>query len=72
MGEMMVGAERENISLVLIRPSIITSTFKEPFPGWTEGIRLDYQIFYQFHYKYRFMIVFVLQIIFLTKFQFYL
>ncbi|KAJ0247305.1 Fatty acyl-CoA reductase 3 [Hirschfeldia incana] len=39
MGEMMVGENRENISLVLIRPSIITSTFKEPFPGWTEGIR---------------------------------
>uniref|UniRef100_A0A1J3FWS9 Fatty acyl-CoA reductase n=1 Tax=Noccaea caerulescens TaxID=107243 RepID=A0A1J3FWS9_NOCCA len=39
MGEMMVGAKRENISLVLLRPSIITSTFKEPFPGWTEGIR---------------------------------
>ncbi|VVB10469.1 unnamed protein product [Arabis nemorensis] len=39
MGEMIVGEKRENISLVLIRPSIITSTFKEPFPGWTEGIR---------------------------------
>ncbi|KFK30008.1 hypothetical protein AALP_AA7G205800 [Arabis alpina] len=39
MGEMIVGVKRENISLVLIRPSIITSTFKEPFPGWTEGIR---------------------------------
>lgn len=39
MGEMMVGEKKDNISLVLIRPSIITSTFKEPFPGWTEGIR---------------------------------
>ncbi|XP_010447195.1 PREDICTED: fatty acyl-CoA reductase 3-like [Camelina sativa] len=39
MGEMVVGAKRENISLVMLRPSIITSTFKEPFPGWTEGIR---------------------------------
>ncbi|KAL9289041.1 Fatty acyl-CoA reductase 3 [Arabidopsis thaliana] len=39
MGEMMVGTKRENLSLVLLRPSIITSTFKEPFPGWTEGIR---------------------------------
>lgn len=42
MGEMMVGEKRDNISLVLIRPSIITSTFKEPFPGWTEGIRLGH------------------------------
>ncbi|ESQ53764.1 hypothetical protein EUTSA_v10025005mg [Eutrema salsugineum] len=39
MGEMLVGTKRGNISLVLLRPSIITSTFKEPFPGWTEGIR---------------------------------
>ncbi|KAG2243737.1 hypothetical protein Bca52824_094419 [Brassica carinata] len=39
MGEMIVGAKRENLSLALIRPSIITSTIKEPFPGWTEGIR---------------------------------
>ncbi|ESQ37562.1 hypothetical protein EUTSA_v10002497mg [Eutrema salsugineum] len=39
MGEMMVGATRENMSLVILRPSIISSTFKEPFPGWTEGIR---------------------------------
>ncbi|CAH2076972.1 unnamed protein product [Thlaspi arvense] len=39
MGEMMLGEARENISLAVLRPSIITSTFKEPFPGWTEGIR---------------------------------
>ncbi|CAH8267400.1 unnamed protein product [Arabidopsis lyrata] len=39
MGEMIVGVKRENMSVVIIRPSIITSTFKEPFPGWTEGIR---------------------------------
>ncbi|EOA16515.1 hypothetical protein CARUB_v10004673mg [Capsella rubella] len=39
MGEMVVGAKRGNISLVLLRPSIITSTFKEPFSGWTEGVR---------------------------------
>ncbi|KAG7564432.1 Male sterility NAD-binding [Arabidopsis suecica] len=39
MGEMIVGVKRENMSVVIIRPSIITSTFKEPFPDWTEGIR---------------------------------
>ncbi|EOA12276.1 hypothetical protein CARUB_v10007996mg [Capsella rubella] len=39
MGEMIVGANREDMSLVIIRPSIVTSTYKEPFPGWTEGIR---------------------------------
>ncbi|KAL0390010.1 UNVERIFIED_CONTAM: Fatty acyl-CoA reductase 3 [Sesamum calycinum] len=26
------------LALVIIRPTIITSTFKEPFPGWLEGL----------------------------------
>ncbi|KAI5666651.1 hypothetical protein M9H77_16504 [Catharanthus roseus] len=39
MGEMLLGEMKENIPLVILRPTIITSTFKEPFPGWVEGIR---------------------------------
>ncbi|XP_077230437.1 alcohol-forming fatty acyl-CoA reductase-like isoform X1 [Tasmannia lanceolata] len=39
MGEMLLGRFRENIPLVIIRPTIITSTYREPFPGWIEGIR---------------------------------
>ncbi|XP_010520426.1 PREDICTED: fatty acyl-CoA reductase 3-like [Tarenaya hassleriana] len=39
MGEMLIGAKRENVAVVILRPTIITSTFKEPFPGWTEGFR---------------------------------
>ncbi|KAK9279091.1 hypothetical protein L1049_012766 [Liquidambar formosana] len=39
MGEMLVGQLKENVPLVILRPSIITSTYKEPFPGWVEGIR---------------------------------
>ncbi|KAG8387515.1 hypothetical protein BUALT_Bualt02G0029100 [Buddleja alternifolia] len=39
MGEMMLGQLKEETSLVIIRPTIITSTYKEPFPGWLEGIR---------------------------------
>ncbi|KAE9620604.1 hypothetical protein Lal_00019252 [Lupinus albus] len=39
MGEMVVEELRGNLSVVIIRPSIVTSTFKEPFPGWAEGIR---------------------------------
>jgi fatty acyl-CoA reductase len=39
MGEMMLGHLKENIPLVIIRPTIVTSTYKEPFPGWVEGIR---------------------------------
>ncbi|KAL3530408.1 hypothetical protein ACH5RR_009730 [Cinchona calisaya] len=39
MGEMLLGHLRGNVPLVIVRPTIITSTFKEPFPGWVEGIR---------------------------------
>ncbi|KAG6433090.1 hypothetical protein SASPL_104697 [Salvia splendens] len=39
MGEMLLGELKENIPLVIIRPTIVTSTYKEPFPGWVEGVR---------------------------------
>lgn len=39
MGEMMIDSMREDIPVVIIRPSVIESTLKEPFPGWMEGIR---------------------------------
>ncbi|KFK33885.1 hypothetical protein AALP_AA5G072900 [Arabis alpina] len=39
MGEMLLGNHKENLSLVIIRPTMITSTFSEPFPGWMEGLR---------------------------------
>ncbi|KAF5447528.1 hypothetical protein F2P56_033078 [Juglans regia] len=39
MGEMLIGHLKENLSVVIIRPTIITSTLKEPFPGWVEGVR---------------------------------
>lgn len=39
MGEMLLGHLKENLQLVIIRPTIITSTYKEPFPGWIEGVK---------------------------------
>ncbi|KAL5763784.1 hypothetical protein ACOSQ2_016378 [Xanthoceras sorbifolium] len=39
MGEMVLGYYREILPLVIIRPTIITSTYKEPFPGWIESLR---------------------------------
>ncbi|KAF8403250.1 hypothetical protein HHK36_011351 [Tetracentron sinense] len=39
MGEMLLGHFRNNLPLVIIRPTIITSTYSEPFPGWIEGVR---------------------------------
>ncbi|KAK4284226.1 hypothetical protein QN277_001085 [Acacia crassicarpa] len=39
LGEMLVGALKGNLPVVIIRPTIVTSTYKEPFPGWVEGVR---------------------------------
>ncbi|GAY32624.1 hypothetical protein CUMW_003360 [Citrus unshiu] len=39
MGEMLIDTMKENIPIVIIRPGIIESTYKEPFPGWIEGNR---------------------------------
>ncbi|KAL8090250.1 hypothetical protein AgCh_039650 [Apium graveolens] len=40
MGEMLLNKERENIPVVIIRPSVIESAYKEPYPGWIEGNRM--------------------------------
>ncbi|TQD85719.1 hypothetical protein C1H46_028771 [Malus baccata] len=40
MGEMMIDNMRGDIPVVIIRPSVIESTCKEPFPGWMEGNRM--------------------------------
>ncbi|KAK1435080.1 hypothetical protein QVD17_00840 [Tagetes erecta] len=40
LGEMIIGHLKEDMPpVVIIRPTIIGSTFKDPFPGWVEGIR---------------------------------
>ncbi|KAK4396741.1 Alcohol-forming fatty acyl-CoA reductase [Sesamum angolense] len=35
----VMGHLKEDIPLVIVRPTIVTSTYKEPFPGWAEGVR---------------------------------
>lgn len=39
LGEMVLVQEKGDLPIVIIRPTIVTSTFKEPIPGWVEGIR---------------------------------
>ncbi|CAI9105580.1 OLC1v1004528C1 [Oldenlandia corymbosa var. corymbosa] len=39
MGEMLLGNLKANFPIVIVRPTIVTSTYKEPFPGWVEGLR---------------------------------
>ncbi|CAN6893986.1 unnamed protein product [Brassica oleracea var. botrytis] len=40
MGEMMINSTRGDVPVVIIRPSVIESTYKDPFPGWMEGNRM--------------------------------
>ncbi|XXG45109.1 hypothetical protein AAC387_Pa02g0277 [Persea americana] len=40
MGEMVVNNIRGEIPLVIIRPSVVESTIKEPFPSWIEENRM--------------------------------
>ncbi|XP_027927126.1 fatty acyl-CoA reductase 3-like [Vigna unguiculata] len=39
VGEMLVEKLKGNLSVVILRPTIVTSTMKEPFPGYAEGVR---------------------------------
>ncbi|CAN7052124.1 fatty acyl-CoA reductase 6, chloroplastic isoform X1 [Brassica rapa] len=41
MGETLIQTMREDAPVVIIRPSIIESSYKEPFPGWLQGIRMS-------------------------------
>ncbi|XP_030930989.1 fatty acyl-CoA reductase 2-like [Quercus lobata] len=40
MGEMLVNSQRGNIPVVIIRPTIVESTYKEPCLGWIQGNRM--------------------------------
>ncbi|KAJ6855425.1 hypothetical protein NC651_040169 [Populus alba x Populus x berolinensis] len=36
---LLVHYSRDTVPLVIIRPTMVTSTYQEPFPGWIEGVR---------------------------------
>ncbi|KAI4369736.1 hypothetical protein MLD38_018150 [Melastoma candidum] len=37
MGEMVIHRSRGQLPVVIVRPSVVESTYQEPFPGWIEG-----------------------------------
>ncbi|WCJ41786.1 Fatty acyl-CoA reductase 1 [Euphorbia peplus] len=39
LGEMLLLHHKGDLPLVIMRPTMITSTIKDPFPGWIEGVR---------------------------------
>ncbi|GAV66462.1 Sterile domain-containing protein/NAD_binding_4 domain-containing protein [Cephalotus follicularis] len=48
MGEMIIDSMRGDIPVVIIRPSIIEGTVKEPFPGWIQGYRVIEPVIFAF------------------------
>ena len=44
MGEMLLVNFKDSLPLVIIRPTMVASTCKEPFPGWIEGVRWIYSL----------------------------
>ncbi|GAB2295442.1 hypothetical protein Dimus_029609 [Dionaea muscipula] len=40
MGEMLLESMRGDVPVVILRPSVIESTYNDPFPGWIEGNRM--------------------------------
>ncbi|KAJ4847377.1 hypothetical protein Tsubulata_218019 [Turnera subulata] len=40
MAEMQINRMRGNIPVVIVRPSFIESSYREPFPGWIQGNRM--------------------------------
>uniref|UniRef100_M1C7I6 Fatty acyl-CoA reductase n=1 Tax=Solanum tuberosum TaxID=4113 RepID=M1C7I6_SOLTU len=40
IGEMVIDNMREDIPIVIIRPSLITTSYEQPFPGWIQGFRV--------------------------------
>jgi len=39
MAEMLMVSGRDDLPVVIVRPSVIESTYSQPFPGWIEGHR---------------------------------
>ncbi|CAK8576344.1 unnamed protein product [Lathyrus sativus] len=48
MGEMLLMHHKDNVPLIIIRPTMVTSTIKDPFPGWIEGLRTIDSVIYSY------------------------
>lgn len=48
LGERLLEAERANVPLSIVRPSIIESALRDPYPGWIRGFRMAEPIIISF------------------------
>ena len=54
LGEQLVLAEREQLTVTVVRPAVIESSLADPFPGWNQGVNTSAPLSYLSGRGYRF------------------
>ena len=54
LGEQLVFAARDKLRIAVVRPSIIESALRDPFPGWNQGVNTSAPLTYLSGRGYRF------------------
>src|SRR5580700_3829170 len=54
LGEQLVLANRERLDVTVVRPAVIESALRDPFPGWNQGVNTSAPLTYLSGRGYRF------------------
>jgi long-chain acyl-CoA synthetase len=54
LGEQLVLAERDTLDVTVVRPAVIESALRDPFPGWNQGVNTSAPLTYLAGRGYRF------------------
>jgi long-chain acyl-CoA synthetase len=54
LGEQLVLANRERLAVTVVRPAVIESALRDPFPGWNQGVNTSAPLTYLAGRGYRF------------------
>jgi len=54
LGEQLVLAERDTLNVTVVRPAVIESALRDPFPGWNQGVNTSAPLTYLAGRGYRF------------------
>src|SRR5216684_4694393 len=54
LGEQLVLSERERLNVTVVRPAVIESALRDPFPGWNQGVNTSAPLTYLAGRGYRF------------------
>src|ERR1019366_6978263 len=54
LGEQLVLAQRDTLNVTVVRPAVIESALRDPFPGWNQGVNTSAPLTYLAGRGYRF------------------